>query len=315
MAQSQRYKTPFGPFSDELVKKIDSGEINSDQVDHFLDFLNEISKTFMEHTVITDNEYCTWFNKGEELNLEDVRDLFLQFTVFSHLFLIAQLKKMINSSNLEQYRASKEILANELGVIFKKKRPDNSKIDTNLNAEQIENAGDPNLVSTEGSVDGGTFKFKAGHFEWLVKIGNQLGIDNFSDMGKRKHGTDSTLFFCDELERLYGSEDANIGAGASFSVENWAAAGFWKDLISGLKIFRENNKDQLPDGLNLGFFTWHDKIEDQHADHVLHELEEVFFEDWFNKELYIKGGVEMLDGVMAFWEGLDKSRLDRRLTA
>jgi hypothetical protein len=34
--------------------------------------------------------------------------------------------------------------------------------------------------------------------------------------------------------------------------------------------------------------------------------------DWFNKDLYIKGGVEMLDGVMAFWEGLNKNRLQRR---
>lgn len=311
MAKSQSYKNPFGSFSEELVKKIDSGEVTSDQVDDFLEFLNKIDKDFMEHRVITDNKYCTWFNEGKELILEDVRDMFLQFTVFSHLFLIAQLKKMINSSNLEQYRASKEILANEIGVIFKKKKADNSEV-SNLNAEDIENAGDPNLVSTEGSVDGGTFKFKAGHFEWLVKIGNQLGIDNFSDMGKRKHGTEATLFFCDELERLYGSEDANIGAGASFAVENWAAAGFWKDLISGLRIFREQHKDQLPDGLSLGFFILHDKIEDQHADHVLHELEEVFFEDWFNKELYTKGGVEMLDGVVAFWEGLNKSRLARR---
>ena len=311
MTQSQSYKTPFGPFSEELVNKIDSGEISSIQIDDFLAFLNKIDKDFMGHRVITDNRYCTWFNEGKELILEDVRDMFLQFTVFSHLFLIAQLKKMINSSNLEQYRVSKEILANEIGVIFKKKNAEKSKVE-NLNEQEIENAGDPNLVSTEGSVDGGTFKFKAGHFEWLVKIGNQLGIDNFSDMGKRKHGTEKTLFFCDELERLYGSEDANIGAGASFAVENWAAAGFWKDLISGLRIFREQHKAQLHDGLSLGFFTWHDKIEDQHADHVLHELEEVFFEDWFDKELYVKGGVEMLDGVMAFWEGLNDSRLERR---
>ena len=137
MAQSHSYNTPFGSFSDELVNKIDSGEITSDQIDHFLDFLNEIDKAFMEHRVITDNEYCKWFHGGTELNMEDVQDLFLQFSVFSHLFLIAQLKKMINSSNLEQYRASKEILANEIGVIFKKKIASNSEDKHNLNPQEI----------------------------------------------------------------------------------------------------------------------------------------------------------------------------------
>jgi len=41
--------------------------------------------------------------------------------------------------------------------------------------------------------------------------------------------------FCDEHIRLYGSDDYNEAMGAAFAVENWAAAGFWKELISGLE--------------------------------------------------------------------------------
>jgi len=32
----------------------------------------------------------------------------------------------------------------------------------------------------------------------------------FNDLGKRSHGSKSTVFFCDELSRLYGSENYEI---------------------------------------------------------------------------------------------------------
>jgi len=31
--------------------------------------------------------------------------------------------------------------------------------------------GDPDLVATTGTINGGLFKFKAAHFEWLLRIG------------------------------------------------------------------------------------------------------------------------------------------------
>ena len=43
----------------------------------------------------------------------------MQFSVFSNLFLLAQLNKVINSPTLEGAREGKEILANEIGVVFK----------------------------------------------------------------------------------------------------------------------------------------------------------------------------------------------------
>jgi hypothetical protein len=280
-----------------ILAKAQAGEITAARLDEYQSFLREIETKFMNHRIILDNRYCRWFAKGE-MNLDQLRHFVQQFSVFSHFFLVAQLKKMINAGNLESYRASKEILANEIGVIFRKPGQAAPGAGPLTDAEKDLSA-DPELVSTEGTVDGGTFKFKAGHFEWLLRIAEQLGL-KFTDLGKRKHGTATTLFFCDELERLYGSEDASIGEGASFAVENWAAAGFWKQLVEGLKRYKSR---EIPD-LKLAFFTWHDAVEDQHASHTQDELAEVFFKEEFDRQKFISSGLEMLDGVARFWDGL-----------
>ena len=280
-----------------ILGKAQAGEITAARLDEYQSFLREIETKFMNHRIILDNRYCRWFAKGE-MNLDQLRHFVQQFSVFSHFFLVAQLKKMINAGNLESYRASKEILANEIGVIFRKPGQAAPGAGPLTDAEKDLSA-DPELVSTEGTVDGGTFKFKAGHFEWLLRIAEQLGL-KFTDLGKRKHGTATTLFFCDELERLYGSEDASIGEGASFAVENWAAAGFWKQLVEGLKRYKSR---EIPD-LKLAFFTWHDAVEDQHASHTQDELAEVFFKEEFDRQKFISSGLEMLDGVARFWDGL-----------
>ena len=39
------------------------------------------------------------------------------------------------------------------------------------------------------------------------------------------------------------------------------------------------------------------------------ELEELYFEDGFDEEKFLKGGREMLDGVEAFWVGLNEQRI------
>src|SRR5687767_10901876 len=69
------------------------------------------------HPVVVDNAYTRWFARGAATR-DDVRHLTVQFSVFSHLFVEAQLRKVINAANIESYRAGKEILMNELGVIF-----------------------------------------------------------------------------------------------------------------------------------------------------------------------------------------------------
>ena len=271
----------------------------------FDSFVERIKSELFTHPVITDNSYCKWF-ADTELTKSDVIYFTQQFSVFSNQFTIAQLNKVINAGSLEEMHDAKEILMNELGVAFKK---DSQKIDS-----------DTQFGGIEGSVEDSKFKFQFAHFEWLLAFAEPLGL-GFKDIGRRSIGSPPTLFFCDELVRLYGTEDNVVGAGASFAVENWAAAGFWKQLIQGLENFNEINKNrtflskELDRGLRipqlkLGFFVWHDKIEEQHASHTWHELEELYFgSNDFDEDTFITSGLEMLNGVKAFWDGLNYSRV------
>jgi len=251
-------------------------------------FRDRIDDLVATHRIVTDNRYTRWFATGVASRGE-VRHLAVQFSVFSHLFVEAQLRKVINAADLDTYRAGKEILLNELGVVF------------NAGGRSPAAAGDtdPELVATEGTVDGGRFRFGAAHFEWLLRFAKPLGLD-FADLGKRRHGTPATVFFCDELVEVYGSEDASTAEGASYAVEHWAAAGFWKELIAGLEAFKARECEGLP----LAFWTWHDKVEDQHAAHTADELDEAYAQPWFDEDRFLAGASRMLDGVAAFWDGL-----------
>jgi hypothetical protein len=256
-------------------------------------FRSRVERLVHHHPVVVDNAYTRWFAAGSA-DRDEVRHLTVQFSVFSHQFLEAQLRKVLNAADLESYRAGKEILMNELGVVFK----------PTSGAAAAAEGVDPEIVSTEGTVDGGRFRFTAAHFEWLLRFGAPLGLA-FDDMGRRRHGSASTLFFCDELLRIYGSDDTSVAEGASYAVEHWAAAGFWKQLIAGLSAFRARECPELP----MGFWIWHDKIEDQHAAHTADELAEAFFRADFDEQRFLAGAAEMLDGVQAFWDGLEADRL------
>jgi hypothetical protein len=236
------------------------------------------------HPAVTDNRYTRWFATGAATR-DDVRHLTVQFSVFSHLFVEAQLRKVINAADLASYHAGKEILLNELGVTFNGREDDEG-------------------VATRGTIEGSRFRFGAAHFEWLVRFAEPLGL-GFNDLGKRRLGTPPTLFFCDELLRIYGSEDFSTAEGASYAVEHWAAAGFWKELIAGLRAFKARECPELP----LGFWTWHDKVEDQHAAHTADELAEAYRLPGFDESRFLTGAAEMLAGVKAFWDGLDHDRL------
>ncbi len=282
----------------ETLEKVERGEIPQSKVASYYRLLERIEKEMMPHQVIRKNEFTAWFKEGQ-FDREDLRYFLVQFSVFSNWFIEAQLKKTLNAPTLEAMRASKEILMNELGVAFRPKR---------ANAEGgLKDDGNSDLViQTEGSIEGGTFKFQAAHFEWLMRMTSEVGL-GFGDIGKRRHGSKETLFFNDELARLYGSDDGDVALGASFSVENWAAAGFWKELIQGLEIFKKRECPNLP----LAFFLWHDRVEDQHAAHTWDELEEEYFEADVNEDKFMSAAKEMLDGVNTFWTGLNEARLKR----
>ena len=266
-------------------------------------FRSRVEALVHRHPVVVDNAYTRWFAEGTA-DRDEVRHLTVQFSVFSHLFVEAQFRKVMNAADLESYRSGKEILMNELGVVFRPTLSSAGDTPAPRPGAAVPDGVDPDIVGTEGTVDGGRFRFTAAHFEWLLRFGAPLGL-GFGEMGKRRHGTASTLFFCDELFRIYGSEDASIAEGASYAVENWAAAGFWKELIAGLTAFKERECPELP----LGFWIWHDKIEDQHAAHTADELAEAFFRPDFDENRFLAGAADMLDGVKAFWDGLEADRL------
>jgi pyrroloquinoline quinone (PQQ) biosynthesis protein C len=266
-----------------------------DRAKRFLRFQKRIDEKLLKHRIITGNQYTAWFQQGQQ-SREQIWSFIVQFSVFSNQFLVAQLQKMINADSLESMRASKEIRANEIGVVFKSGRKQGAS------AANPDTEVDPELVSTEGTVDGGIFLFRAAHFEWLIRIAAKVDL-RFEDVGRRTHGSKATLLFCDELIRLYGSEDYMASQAASYAVENWAAAGFWDELI-GFNSYNKRTGANLP----LAFFTWHSKLEGQHAQHTQEELEELYFNRDTDEDAFIANGNAMLDGVAAFWGGLVEQR-------
>jgi hypothetical protein len=287
--------------SDRIERRLNTGELTKARVDEYRRFLDVVERELMNHRIIRGNRYTRWFQQGLATD-DELRFFVQQFSVFSNQFLVAALLRVINSESIDQMHACKQILLNELGVIYRK--PGTPTGNGSMSEEDKDREGDPDLVSTEGTVDGGIFRFRAAHFEWLLKIGEQLGL-GFNDLGKRRHGRPKTLFFCDELQRTYGSEDGQFAEGASFAVENWAAAGFWQELEDGLMQIKTARIPKLP----LAFFTWHNRVEGQHAGHTLEELEETYFSEGFDREKFLEGGRQILDGVAAFWDGLEEDRL------
>jgi len=283
--------------SERVQERLACGELTSSQVDEFRDFLSQVDRDIFRHPVVISNAYTRWFRHGEAID-QELRHFVRQFSVFSNQFLVAALERVINAPSLAQSRAAKEILLNELGVIYRKPGETAAEV-ADKNRE-----GDPELVSTEGTVDGGTYRFRAAHFEWLLAVGQGLGL-GYNDLGKRRNGRPSTLKFCDELRRLFGHEDGQVAAGASFAVENWAAAGFWQELEDGLMKIKQ---DRLP-SLRLAFFTWHNRVEAQHASHVLEEIEEAYFASDFSRDQFFRGARQALDAIAVFWNGLEDDRL------
>ncbi|HIK17867.1 MAG TPA: hypothetical protein IGS53_21625 [Leptolyngbyaceae cyanobacterium M33_DOE_097] len=296
--------TPRLTVSDRIREKLQQGILTRNQVDDFASFLSQVEQAFLKHPIITQNAYTSWFQQGKATD-DELRHFIKQFSVFSNQFLVAALLKVINSPTLEQSRASREILLNELGVIYR-------KLDGSIAAqsaqteEEKDQQGDPEVVSTEGTVDGGICRFRAAHFEWLIAVAEGLGL-YYKDLGQRKHGRLTTLHFCDELQRLYGSEEPDIAEGASFAVENWAAAGFWQELEDGLTRIKQTRYPKL----RLAFFTWHNRVEAQHAGHTLEELENVYFQPTFDRAQFIQGGRAILDAIAVFWNGLESDRINR----
>lgn len=268
-------------------------------------FKVRLQEEVLRHPVIVANPFTAWFERGDA-SLAQARAFVVQFSVFSNQFLVAQLKKMLNAESVEGMRASKEILANEIGVGFRGGVPRDGRIPNGGAPGRRPSQEDARLGGIEGSIEGGTFRFGAAHFELLLRTARGLGL-GFGDLGRRRFGTETTLLFCNELVRLYGHENYAVAEAASWAVENWAAAGFWDQLVEGWQIFRARRGLR---SLDLGFFTWHARLEANHAKHTWDELEQFYRHADFDEDEFVAHALEMLEGVALFWNGLDRQRRD-----
>ncbi|VAW71201.1 FIG00857466: hypothetical protein, partial [hydrothermal vent metagenome] len=177
---SQHHLTGITQHTLEAISEHRAG-YTLEKAHQFVAFHQRIQQQLLNHPVIASNQYTRWFSEGD-ITLEQLKLFVVQFSVFSNLFIIAQLQKTINADSLESMRASKEILMNELGVAF-----------NNINNQHSGGPKSDELPPVEGSIEAGKFHFNAAHFEWLYKLAEALGLE-FLQIGKRRHGTSDTLF-------------------------------------------------------------------------------------------------------------------------
>jgi hypothetical protein len=248
-------------------------------------FKARLEREFFAHPVIVDNAYTRWFARGMASEAQ-IRDLILQFSVFSNHFLVVQAKRMVWARSEESERLARFILMNECGVA---------------------------LDRETGSAEGKTFTTRNAHINWLRELGAELGL-NPRDLGRWDLGTKATHAFLRGLDRTYGSPDPSLGSGASFAIETWAAFGigdpeiehrnFWHELIAGLEAFNAREGRDLP----LGFFKYHFQLESGHGANVWKELESSFQDPEFDPEKFLEGGRKALESIWTFWKGLDRTR-------
>ena len=263
--------------------------MNDPRRKEFENFWQNLKDEIHSHPVIVNNPYCKWFKRGEA-NQEQLVDLFEQFAVFSKWFLLAQLMRVLNASDLEAETHARYILANELGV----------------------------RINSDGSTENQPFKTQWAHINWLRDTARPLNLDP-AKLGSWESSTSSTRAFIRGLEETYGNKDGEVGRGASYAIETWAAWGigkgeaaesdnFWKELITGIEIYNQKNKLEGTSAIPLKFFLFHFNSEKGHGDNVLDELHESFSKPGFDGNKFIDAGVKALNSIYTFWSGLEQTR-------
>jgi hypothetical protein len=268
------------------------GRITTAEADAFRDQLRRVEAEVYSHEVIRWNPYTKWFKQGNA-NTAQVKELIVQFSVFSNHFIPLEAKRMVNAATEAEECEARSILGNEIGVPINR---------------------------TTGNIEGFRFSHEFAHIKWLRDIGEMLGLSRDA-LGRWALGSASTHRFLTELEQVYGNPDNNVGSGASFAIESWAGYGigqgeeaesdnFWKELVVGLEAY--NRKHREPEGLprlDVSFFQHHFDLEVAHVVNVETELTETFFGADFDADKWHYGARHALDAMLVFWKGLEESRL------
>ena len=100
-----------------------------------------------------------------------------------------------------------------------------------------------------------------------------------------------------------------IAEGASFAVENWAAAGFWQELEDGLLKHQagaaspacgwRSSPGTTASRASTPATSWRSWRTPTSTEH-------------FDQDKFFKGGQEILDAVAVFWDGLEEDRKAKR---
>jgi len=263
--------------------------MNTIEQKEFKGFWKAVQTEIHAHPVITKNVYCKWFKKGD-FTKPQLIDLFKQFAVFSKWFLLAQMMRLLNATDLEAETHARYILANELGV----------------------------KIHPDGSTEDQPFKTSWAHINWLRDTAKNIGLDS-NGLGSWESASPSTRAFILGLEATYGSKDGEAGRGASYAIETWAAWGlgkgedaesnnFWKELITGIETYNRNHQHSGEAPIPLDFFLFHFNSEQGHGDNVLEELKESFLKPDFDGDKFLRAGKQALEAIHTFWLGLDQSR-------
>ena len=136
----------------------------------FARFKQRLRREVLNHPVITANPYTRWFRKGN-ISHEQARAFLVQFSVFSNEFLFAQVTQ-------DGQRRNHRGIASLQG-------------DSRQRDRWLEYRGrtrdDDELGSLVGTVEGGTFRFGAAHFELLLRMAKSFDL-TLADLGKRRFG-------------------------------------------------------------------------------------------------------------------------------
>lgn len=255
-------------------------------------FKSRLGRELLQHRLLQQNPYMEWFRRGD-ISVAQLRAFVVQLSVVTNSSVLAMLKKMIEAETLTRMRATKEILLNALGVSY---RP--------APVKQSGSGKGPTVVSAQGTVDGGTFRHRTAHLEWLVELGAALDLQ-YEDLGRPHHANPGTLHLTNELFRLYGSGDEQVAMAASYIVKLVGFANIWATALEGLKVYN-GRRDTPPVPLN--FFEWHHRTEEQRDESAQDTLEEHYFGADLDEDRFIAAGKEMLEAFAQFWDGMEEQR-------
>ena len=269
-----------------VEEKLAQKKVSASEREAFCRQLAKIEREFSRDQIIHQNKYTKAVKTGL-LNTAQAKDFIVQFLIFSLNFVSVECKRMVWAAGTPSERASRIILASELGVRM-----------------------NPETHDVEGEI----FHHADAHVEWLRDMGESIGIPR-EILGRWDTGTPATHAFISGLYKSYASPNSSRGAGGSFKIETWAGAyldkpgeeqnNFWVELRDAFHIY--NLRYRVSQGeppLPLGFFEEHIKLELGHVATVGDELVEIFFSPHFDLKQWWLGFRQAQKALSVFWHGL-----------